>query len=711
MWKWRSCVSFLLLFVAPGICAADPPPGAPLVAPDPLTQGGTFSTRITNAPPASSATVRLVRNGTESVASDVRVDSKTTPGVVEVSAKTPDNIAAGDYLVLIQLDSARSPYYARLRVRPPGVTDITLNKFDPDHTYKKKTVWPIANPEKKSPAVRLTLTGAGFAEPGPDKKAGFSIWINNRRAPVVWDQCPEDEEGALPDIQVHGQFISPEQVVLCRVPVPDSGRILVSASYSDAPGMQQTFTVYRLNEFQVAFLALLITAALTLLVLFVLFGVGSYVIVDRFKQQHRYRMRKLFLDPETNTYSLSKFQFYLWTAAALFAYAYLYISKVLVQHLPWPDIPGSLPGIVGIGAATAVGSQVVTATMGSKGAGAELPSPADFLTSGGVAAPDRIQMFLWTIFGVGAFCVGVLQNAPGTIRDIAPIPEGMLYMAGLSAAGYLGGKMARKPGPVISEISMSPPDPDDVIAQSAADAAANIPELAQVATPARATLAALPPVTSAGAQTAVDSLKASIQATSSTHTTNDMSGLITNLAKFRAEAERGAETAAADFARNANFRQDAQTAQTAAAMLQDLAADVTAAISQAAAPVMQTTLQSRAVVRSIEIRGTGFSPDATFDIDHTELPFRMLTNSQGQNAPEVVARQDGGTFARILRLTIDPSKLAATDLAQYANWFGATGVSLFTITNPDGQKAELSFSMPPAAAQKSGEAGERALAS
>src|SRR5262249_33930881 len=158
---------------------------------------------------------------------------------------------------------------------------------------------------------------------------------------------------------------------------------------------------------------------------------------------------------------------YWWTVAALFGYAYLVISKVLIQGEPWPDMPGTLPGIVAIGAGTSVGAQFVTNVRGPKGAGSEEPSLGDLVTSGGVAAPERVQMLVWTIFGVGAFCLAVLQHAPGTIRELDAVPSGMLYMMGLSSIGYLGGKLARKPGPIINEISITPAEGGDTIATAA----------------------------------------------------------------------------------------------------------------------------------------------------------------------------------------------------------------------------------------------------
>jgi len=161
----------------------------------------------------------------------------------------------------------------------------------------------------------------------------------------------------------------------------------------------------------------------------------------------------LFLDPETNTYSLSKLQVYVWMAVTVFAYAYLTAAYTFVQgHDDFPKFPDNLPGVLLISVGTGVLATGITAAKGSKGAGSFQPSFADFLTSGGVLASDRLQFFGWTIVGAVGFVMLVLLRAPETIEGLPTIPDGLLTLMGISSAGYLGGKLARKAGPVIKQI-------------------------------------------------------------------------------------------------------------------------------------------------------------------------------------------------------------------------------------------------------------------
>ena len=112
------------------------------------------------------------------------------------------------------------------------------------------------------------------------------------------------------------------------------------------------------------------------------------------------------------------------------------------------------------------------------------------------------------------------------------------------------------------------------------------------------------------------------------------------------------------------------------------------------------------VPRTIDLRGRNLSTEALLEINGDELPFRMLTPQDGKKMPQVVLReQDDQSMARVMRLSIDPAALEAPDLGQYTRWFGKNGALRQTLTNPDGQKADISFSIPPGAAPGAASAG------
>jgi hypothetical protein len=162
----------------------------------------------------------------------------------------------------------------------------------------------------------------------------------------------------------------------------------------------------------------------------------------------------LIIDPQTNTYSLSKLQMIIWSAAVIVAYSYLAASQFLVQwKLGIPNVPGGLPMLLGISAGTTALAVGATEFRGSKGAGMVHPALSDFITTGGVFAPERLQFFLWTILGAITFVAATLAQDPGTVSEMATIPDTFNQLMGASSLGYLAGKFSRKPGPVIKSVN------------------------------------------------------------------------------------------------------------------------------------------------------------------------------------------------------------------------------------------------------------------
>ena len=166
----------------------------------------------------------------------------------------------------------------------------------------------------------------------------------------------------------------------------------------------------------------------------------------------------LFVEPETNTYSLSRLQLILWTGAAIVAYIYLAASQSLVQW-KWQlaDVPEGLPALLGLSVGTTALAIGATEARGNKGAGPAHPGLGDFITTGGVLAPERMQFFLWTVIGVFGFVTATLAQDPATVSELPKVPDNFLPLMGASAGGYLAGKFIRKPGPVIKQLDPQPP--------------------------------------------------------------------------------------------------------------------------------------------------------------------------------------------------------------------------------------------------------------
>jgi len=197
-----------------------------------------------------------------------------------------------------------------------------------------------------------------------------------------------------------------------------------------------------------------ITAALVVLIWFLLRAGGRTMQTE--SEKRSYFMKALFIDDATQTYSLSKCQFYAWTGAAMLGYIFFAVAKSIIQgSAAFPDVPGGLPGILLYSAGTSVLATGITSTKGSKGSGEIHPTLADFITNGGVVAPERLQFVVWTVAGVFTFLTIVFKSDPLTVSDLPKIPDGFMQLMGISSAGYLAGKLARKPGPVISVVSVA----------------------------------------------------------------------------------------------------------------------------------------------------------------------------------------------------------------------------------------------------------------
>jgi len=275
----------------------------------------------------------------------------------------------------------------------------------------------------------------------------FSIFLNSSRVDKLEPGPPESgkEEGV---------FVRSDGGTLLDLWLPQekyNGRVSVKLRYDPTVFKPYEITVSKVNRWDVLEYAAVVTI--------IVFGLPIFLI-GRIKNPYTINGHPcttatvLLLDQETDTYSLSKFQFLIWTFVALFGYVFLTVARSLVQGtMVFGDLPANMPGIIAISAGTGVLAPAVTAVRGAKGAGPVGPSPADFIAVGGMVVAERFQFFVWTLIGAGTFLFLILSTDPCMIKDLPSIPPGFLQLMGLSSLGYLGGKLVRKPGPIIDSIT------------------------------------------------------------------------------------------------------------------------------------------------------------------------------------------------------------------------------------------------------------------
>jgi hypothetical protein len=97
----------------------------------------------------------------------------------------------------------------------------------------------------------------------------------------------------------------------------------------------------------------------------------------------------------------------------------------------------------------------IAAARGPKGGGGPHPHFVDFVSTGGVFAFERCQFFLWTILAWCAFLFMTFSKLRGRTDDPPGVPDALLQLIAVSSLSYLAGKIARKPGPVLYEITPS----------------------------------------------------------------------------------------------------------------------------------------------------------------------------------------------------------------------------------------------------------------
>jgi hypothetical protein len=363
-----------------------------------------------------------------------------------ISFRLPTDIPPQRYHVALQItgdgkdapDAAPIPVPGELRVKPKEPPKISAVK-------------PLTGYPSDKKRFQFELTGENFAAKAEDN----AILVNGSDISGRDDtQCNEKTEPGKhfdrPCVAAgrDGRRLS----VFGYKPEDYQGPIKVQVRAYGALSAEQPMLLSRIGKDTALPIALAGALALTgILIAIVWRGLGRYKI-----EEERYSpFAVFFLDKSTNTYSLSKFQLFAWTAAAVFGYIYLMIANLLIQwKFALPDLPDGLPLLMGISTGTAVTALGITNQFGGKGSGPIHPSAADFITSGGLVAPERFQFFVWTIVGIMGFLSLLLLADPSTLHQMPKLPENFLTIMGISSAAYLGGKAVRKAGPVIKTLSI-----------------------------------------------------------------------------------------------------------------------------------------------------------------------------------------------------------------------------------------------------------------
>jgi hypothetical protein len=372
------------------------------------------------------------------------LDAKVADDGKSLSFQIPQgSFETGRYLVFVTVDSKELLVPGDLRVLSDEATKVKIDSISPVTVYPTGTNntydFEISGENLgKGPGDNIVeVVGRGPQTLGsPDECTKYANNQTFEKMCLSYDAGMEGRKLKVTGFKA-GDYEGPVNI-----------RLRVGNNVSDP----KPVTLSKLPEFGVRALAIVVSLVFAVIVLAMVWkGIklakGSELggVLDW-----------VFLDRQTNSYSLSKFQLIAWTAVAIFGYLYVLLCRTLIQwDFHFPAIPNGWPTLLGVSAATTVAAVGITANRGSKGSGPVEPSYADFISSGGMVTGDRFQFFVWTLVGFLGFLLLVLLADPSTLKELPDVPQGFLYLMGISAAGYLGGKVVRLPGPVIQQLLVS----------------------------------------------------------------------------------------------------------------------------------------------------------------------------------------------------------------------------------------------------------------
>lgn len=442
---WKSAVLLLLLVVFPTASQSADPTS---ISPSPALPASVRSQSVTVTGanfPALGMKVYL-RTGKEKPGDKgTAIDASTSADGKSFSFKIPpEPFETGRYLVYLDFDSTELAVPGDLNVLPDAAAKVQIDSISPSTAYAidSKHGYDFAisgtNLGKTPNDNALETVEEGRQEVGTSAECKQYADSKDFKKPCLFYE-PETDNRKLFVVGFHPSHGGG----------PTNFRLRVNSNLSEA----KTITFSRITVPSLRLLATIVSLILAAIVLGLVWkGIGIY----RIDHTAYSPVASFFLDKQTNSYSLSKFQLLAWTSVAVFSYIFAFFCHLLVQwDFSFPPVPSGWPTLLGVSAGTTIAAVSITSNRGSKGAGSIKPSMADFICTGGLVASDRFQFFVWTLVGCIGFLAIVLSQDPASLKDLPDVPTGFLYLMGISASGYLAGKLVRLPGPVVSKLLVS----------------------------------------------------------------------------------------------------------------------------------------------------------------------------------------------------------------------------------------------------------------
>ena len=174
--------------------------------------------------------------------------------------------------------------------------------------------------------------------------------------------------------------------------------------------------------------------------------------------------------------SISKFQWWIWIMAIVFAYITIYAARSIAQGDiadPIKNIPGNVLAVLGFSTLTTTIAKGVTQSYAAGGLVVKSPaSPAGsnkaeslVRDDSGIPDPYKLQLFLWTFIAIFIYMAKLVSivTAAAAVEDSAvaiellekfpDIDRSLMILSGISATGYIGKKIVTRDAPKISSVT------------------------------------------------------------------------------------------------------------------------------------------------------------------------------------------------------------------------------------------------------------------
>ena len=335
---------------------------------------------------------------------ETKLDSGTVVSDRTVTFRLPPAIAPGRYVLRVSIGDLQD-YYV------PG--EVRIGRPEP----KLESAYPTTAYRDDTGGFTFALNGQNLPKEPAELAVvvdGLGNILSASAAAVGAKACAERGKGdPLPCVSID----DPGRRIVVRGYSPQArayqGPINVRVRAGDTLSNPTKLVLARMSAAGVliATVALFGVMAYTIYYLVARGMKGTTIHGVRYSPLHAF-----FLDGQTQTYSLSKFQLFAFSFAFIFGYLYVLLCRWLVQWLfVLPDVPANLAAMLAISGGTTLIAAGATQTRGSKGSGEQYPSVADFVSVGGQVVPERFQYFVWTLIACSRLprAVGIQRSRRG----------------------------------------------------------------------------------------------------------------------------------------------------------------------------------------------------------------------------------------------------------------------------------------------------------